>query len=133
MPLRRPKAGFGAFVLLEVMLGVAIFSIGVLALGECVNHCVQAEVLQKEDRIARIALANRMAEVEGGAVDSSKNREDELKGLFKGITIRQKVSQVHIKNELKQELQGLYQVELEAVWQSGGQPQSKALSIYVQR
>lgn len=125
--------GSRGFILMEVMLGVAIFSMGVLALGQCVNHCVQAEVLQKEDRIARVALANRMAEIEGGAVDSSKNREDELKGMFKGITIQQKVSQVHLKNENKQELAGLYQVDLEAVWKSGGEKQSKALSIYVQR
>ena len=56
----------GGFVLIEVMLGVMIFAIGVLALGRCVNNCISAETLREETERARLALENRMAEVEAG-------------------------------------------------------------------
>ena len=122
-----------AFVLLEVMLGVAIFAMGVLALGKCVNNCVIAEVAKNEDRKARLALSNRLAEIEGGAVDITKAKEEPLKGMFQGITIKQQVKPVPLKNERKQVISGIYEIDLEAVWKSGNETQSKELSVYVQR
>jgi Tfp pilus assembly protein PilV len=130
--------GFRAagFVLVEVMLGVAIFSVGVLALGQCVNNCVQAEAAKNEDRIARIALENRLAEIKAGAVDLSRNGEEPLKGMFNGITLKQQIKPISMQNENKQMLMNLFEVDLEAVWKSsagGSGDQSKALSVYVQR
>ena len=127
--VRRKKG----FVLLEVMLGVAIFATGVLALGQCVNNCVQAEAAKNEDRKARLALSNRLAEIEGGAVDLTKPKQEELKGMFQGITLKQQSKPVSLKNEKKQVISGIYEVNLEAVWKSGKESQSKELSVYVQK
>jgi hypothetical protein len=121
------------FVLIEVMLGVTIFSMGVLALGQCVNNCVQAEVAKNEDRSARVALSNRLAEIEGGSVDPSKANKEDLKGMFAGITLKQRFKPLSLKNEKKVDIIGLYQVDLEASWKNGKEEQSKVLTFYVQR
>ena len=132
--MRIGRKGAKAFLLVEVMLGVAIFAIGVLALGKCVNNCVQAEIAQKEDRIARIALANRLALIEGGAIDTGKAvSEEPLKGMFAGITLKQRIKPVSIKDENKQEIGGMSELTLDAVWKIGNEEQVKSLSIYVQR
>ena len=46
-------------MLLEAMLAVAIFAIGVITLGRCVSNCIAAERLVQEDALARRALENR--------------------------------------------------------------------------
>src|ERR1043166_4261698 len=122
-----------AFVLLEVMLGVLIFSIGVLAVGQCVSNCIAAESARNDDQRARLALENRMAEIEAGAVDTTKAQTEKLEGMFAGLTLKQSRKPLAEKNEKKEDLTGLYQIDLEVSWTSGGEPQSKALSFYVLR
>jgi hypothetical protein len=120
-----------SFVLLEAMLGVTIFVVGILALGKAVNNCLDAGAARAEDEWARRALANRMAEIESGAVFVDVPREEKLKGVFEGITLKQERKALDLKNEKDQPITGLFVVNLEAQWMSGRQPQSKALSFYV--
>ena len=59
----RLKCGRG-FALYEVLLGVTIFVIGVVALGRSVQNCLTASTLSAEDSRVRLVLANRMAEIQ---------------------------------------------------------------------
>lgn len=127
------KKGRAGFVLLEVMLGVAIFAIGVIALGRCFNNCLSAENARAEDQRARLALQNRMAEIESGSMLVDEPKTELLEGMFNGITLQQSRAPLQLKNENGQDLPGLYNVSLEASWTSGRQPQAKALSFYVLR
>src|ERR1700736_7064900 len=52
------------FALYEVMLGVAIFALGVLALGRAVQNCLNASTLNAEENRVRQILSNRMAEIQ---------------------------------------------------------------------
>jgi type II secretory pathway component PulJ len=122
-----------AFILLEVMLGVLIFAIGVLSLGRCVDNCISAEAARNEDQRARLALENRMAQIEAGEVNISQLKTDKLEGMFAGMTLKQSRKPLGAKNEKNEPLNGLYQVEVEANWMSGKEPQSKKLSFYVLR
>src|SRR2546421_337530 len=63
-----------AFALYEVLIGVAIFAIGVLALGRAVQNCLNASTLNAEEERVRQILSNRMAEIQvtPGFPDSSK-------------------------------------------------------------
>jgi Tfp pilus assembly protein PilV len=124
---------FAGFVLIEVMLGVMIFALGVIALGECVGNCVSAEGMRQETERARLALDNRMAEVEAGEIPTDKDRTDDLGDGFPGMTIKQSRHAVQAKNEKGDEIIGLYEVDLEVDWTSGNQPQSRAISFYVLR
>jgi len=54
--MRRAKdAGFALY---EVMLGLAIFAIGVIALGRAVNNCVTASGLSADDARVRPVVGN---------------------------------------------------------------------------
>src|SRR6202162_3248049 len=53
-----------AFALYEVLMGVAIFAFGVLALGRAVQNCLNASTLNAEEERVRLILSNRMAEVQ---------------------------------------------------------------------
>lgn len=126
--LLRRRAGF---VLLEAMLAVAIFALGMLALGRCVSNCISAERFKLEDTRARQALANRVAEIESSLQPLPERTEEKLKGSFEGITLRQRSVPLKKKNEQNVELTGLRAVTLEVSWLSGGDPQSRQLTFYV--
>ncbi len=112
-------------------MGVAVFALGVLTLGESVNNCLTSEIANAEDQRARLALQNRVAEIESGAARITDGTSEELKGMFSGITIKQKRVPLGAKNENDQDLAGLIRIDLEAVWQAGTQAQSKAIFFYV--
>jgi hypothetical protein len=137
-PIRISDFGFricpsGAFVLIEVMLGVMIFAIGVLSLGRCVGNCIAAESARQETERARLALENRMAEVETGEIPIDKPLSDDLGDAFPGMTIKQSRIPVAAKTEKNIVITGLYEVDLEVDWTSDNQPQARKISFYVLR
>jgi len=122
-----------AFVLIEVMLGVMIFAIGVIALGKCVDNCITTESVRQETERARLALENRMDQIEAGEIATDKDLSDPLGEGFPGMTMVQSRHPVVAKNEKGDVIQGLYQMDLEVDWKSGNEPQARKLSFYVLR
>jgi hypothetical protein len=53
-----------AFALYEVLLGVAVFAIGVIALGRAVENCLNASTIGAEEKSVRQILSDRMAVIE---------------------------------------------------------------------
>jgi len=123
----------GGFVLIEILIGVMIFVLGVLALGHCVGNCVAAEGYRQETERARLALENRMNEIEAGEIATDTDRSDDLDASFPGMTMKQSRVVVPARNEKNQDILGLYQVNLEVDWTSDNEPQSRAISFYVLR
>jgi Tfp pilus assembly protein PilV len=118
------------FALLEAMLAVAIFALGVLALGRCVSKGLSVERLKNEDaRVTRI-LENRAAEVEAGAVPL-KDAQEKISGVNGGVTLTQTRETVHRKNEKDAEMANLFLVKLVATWFSDGEEQSRSMNFYV--
>ena len=68
------KFAGAAFALYEVLIGLTIFVVGVLALGRSVENCMNASVLSAQEDRVRQVLANRMAEVQAtpGPPDAKK-------------------------------------------------------------
>lgn len=126
--LPRRRAGF---LLLETMIGVAIFALGLLGLARCVGNCMDAETAKNWDERARVALENRMAEIEAGAVGIKTDKQETLSGMFKGITLRQTRAPLALKCDPGKEAAGLYKVQLEAAWNESACPQSKSVMFYV--
>ena len=120
-----------AFVLFEAMIAVAMFSIGVLALGKCVENCIVAEMIKVEDERARRFLSNRMAEIEMGSVVMRDKESEELKGEFEGMTLKTTRVALKKKNEDGKELFGIFAITLELEWKNKGQPRARELSFYV--
>jgi type II secretory pathway component PulJ len=129
---RRPSsARRNAFVLLEAMLAVAIFAIGVITLGRCVSQCLAAEQFKLEDERARRVLQNRMAEIEAEVVPLDDTITEDLKEPFAGMKLEQTAREVKKINERKEEITGLLAVNLRVSWKSGGNEQTKELIFYV--
>ena len=124
-------------MLLESMLAVAIFAIGVITLGRCVSNCIAAQRQQEEEVLARRALENRWAEIETGAVvlgaagGGGTSSSEELKGTFSGMKMKTVSVPVKKKNEKEEKIEGISAVTLTVLWESGGNEQSKELIFYV--
>jgi prepilin-type N-terminal cleavage/methylation domain-containing protein len=120
------------FVLIETILAVSIFSIGVLALGRCVENCILADIAKEQDNRARRALENEMALIESGAKPLAESSVEELKGMFDGMVLKTKRTLLKEKNEKNQDVIGIYDVLLEVDWKVGEEKQSRAVEFYYQ-
>jgi hypothetical protein len=121
-----------AFALYEVLLGLAIFAIGVIALGRAVGNCVNASTLSADDARVRQILANRMAEIETtpGLPDPAKvTKIDTGYGI---VRLTQKTRPEPL-TENKAAIQGILRVTLTADWMRGGSAQKKEIAFYVFR
>lgn len=119
------------FLLLETLIGIALLAFGVFALARCVDRCLDAESAKAAGERARVALENRMAEIETGAVAlDGRAKTEELGGRFRGITLIQTRTPLRLKDERGQELDGLFRYDLEARWGEMAAIQSKELTFY---
>jgi Tfp pilus assembly protein PilV len=118
------------FVLLEALLAVAIFALGVLALGRCVSNCVAAEHAIMEDAQVRRLLVNRIAEIEAGVVAPTDVKTEELAEPLRGLTLTQSSVPLAKKNETGQDLLGLVAVTLTASWRSDGENHVREQTFY---
>jgi hypothetical protein len=125
--------GRGAFALYEVIIGVAIFAVGVLALGRAVENCLNASMLNAEEERVRQILSNRMAELQAtpGFPDAAKEfKIDTGYGMVKLI---QKSTPADLTEPDGGKLSGINLVVLTAHWARGGVSQSKHIAFYVYR
>lgn len=131
--MRRDKFFVRGFALYEVMIGVTIFVVGILALGRSVENCLNASELTTDENRIRTILSNRMAEIQTapGAPDASK--EIKINSGFGLVRLIQKSAPAGLKQEEGVELGGLRRVLLTAEWSRGGVKQSKQISFYVYR
>jgi Tfp pilus assembly protein PilV len=122
-----------AFALYEVLIGLAIFSLGVLALGRSVQNCLNASGLNAEEDRVRQILADRMAEVQAtpGLPDSKK--EMKVATGYGDILLVQKSVPTPLKTDDNTELNGMNLVTLAAEWKRGGVAQSRKIQFYVYR
>ena len=128
--MRRSKKGFALY---EVLMGLAIFALGVLALGRAVQNCLNASTLNAEENRVRQILSNRMAEVQAtpGFPDAAKEfNVDTGYGIVKLI---QKSAPAELKDDEGGQLADLNRVTLTVKWKRGGAEQSQQIEFYVYR
>jgi Tfp pilus assembly protein PilV len=122
-----------AFALYEVLIGLAIFSLGVLALGRSVQNCLNASGLNaEEDRIRQI-LADRMAEVQATPGLPEQKKETKVATGYGDIVLVQKSVPTPLKTDDNLELNGMNLVTLSAEWKRGGVAQARKIQFYVYR
>ncbi|MEY2490643.1 MAG: hypothetical protein QOC70_2585 [Verrucomicrobiota bacterium] len=126
------KTRFG-FALYEVLLGVTIFVVGVLALGRSVQNCINASTLAAEENRIRQILSDRMAEIQAtpGAPDAAK--EFTVATLYGEVKLVQKTIPAELEEEDGTELTGVQQVSLTVEWTRGGVAQTRSIEFYVYR
>jgi hypothetical protein len=123
----------GGFALYEVIIGVAIFAVGVLALGRAVENCLNASMLNAEEERVRQILSNRMAELQAtpGFPDAAK--EFKIDTGYGVVRLIQKSTQADLTEPDGGKLSGINLVVLTAQWARGGVSQSKHIAFYVYR
>lgn len=132
-PRRSSLSRLRAFALYEVLLGVTVFVVGVLALGRSVENCLNASSLSaEEDRILQI-LSNRMAEIQATPGVPEAGKKTKIDSGYGTVQLVQKSVPVTLKEEDGQELSGINAVTLTAEWIRAGSKQSRAIQFYVYR
>jgi len=122
-----------AFALYEVLIGVAIFAIGVLALGRAVENCLNASTINAEENRVRQILANRMAEIQTTPGHPDAKRETKVNTGYGEVKLIQQSGPSGLQDENGADLPGIDLVTLTAQWSRGGAAQSRQLQFYVYR
>jgi Tfp pilus assembly protein PilV len=122
-----------AFALYEVLIGVTIFAVGVLALGRAVENCLNASTLNAEEERVRQILSNRMAEVQAGPDFPDATKELKIDTGYGIVKLIQKNVPAGLTEPGNVQLSGINLVTLTAQWMRGGITQSKQIRFYVYR
>ena len=131
--MRRVKRLARAFALYEVLLGVAIFSVGVLMLGRSIQNCLNATALSSDEDRMRQILSNRMAEIQATPGIPDKTKETKIDTGFGEMKLTQKCGPAGLKDEKDLEIGGIFLVILSVEWNRGGLNQMKKIEFYVYR
>jgi hypothetical protein len=127
LPIGSPRNGRRlGFALLEVMIGVAIFALGIVALGRAVENCINAGSITTEEERIRQILADQMAilQTRPGRPEESP-RPIEVESGYGKVKLTQKTMPARLEEEEGAELQGIYLITLTAEWMGnrGRQPE----------
>jgi len=117
------------FLLLESMLAVTIFGLGMIALSRCAENLLRAERVRREEGLAQRVLGNYFTQIETEALPLSDKMTEPLKGAWTGMTLNITREQLKLQNENDQEIFGLYKVTLDVSWVSGRETIHRDLSF----
>src|SRR5262245_10358293 len=129
---KRSRSRF-AFALYEVLLGVAIFALGVIALGRAVQNCINASTISAEENVVRQILSDRMAQVQAASAVPEAEKEFKIKTSYGRVTLTQKTAPAALTEPDNTLITGINLVTLTAHWDHAGVPQSKQIQFYVYR
>ena len=132
-PIRTRARSKYAFALYEVLLGVAIFALGVIALGRAVENCLNASTISAEENVVRQILSDRMAQVQAATEVPETEKEFKIKTSYGRVILTQKAAPAALTEPDNTLITGINLVTLTARWQHAGVPQSKQIQFYVYR
>ena len=132
-PIRTGARSRYAFALYEVLLGVAIFALGVIALGRAVENCISASTISSEENVVRQILSDRMAQVQAASAVPETEKEFKIKTSYGRVILTQKSAPAALTEPDNTLITGINLVTLTARWEHAGVPQSKQIQFYVYR
>ena len=121
------------FALYEVLMGLAIFAVGVLALGRAVENCLNASMLNAEENRVRQILSNRMAEVQTTPGSPDQKKEFNVDTGYGVVRLIQQSAPADLQEDNGAPLGGLNRVTPTVRWTRGGAEQSQQVEFYVYR
>ena len=132
-PVRRRSRSRYAFALYEVLLGVAIFALGVISLGRAVQNCINASSISAEENVVRQILSDRMAQVQAASVVPEPEKEFKVATNYGRVILTQKTAAAAMTEPDNTVINGINLVTLTARWEHAGVPKSKEIQFYVYR
>ena len=131
--VRRRLRSKYAFALYEVLIGVAIFALGVIAMGRAVQNCLNASTISAEENVVRQLLSDRMAQVQAASAVPDAEKEFKLRTSYGRVILIQKTAPAALTEPDNTVINGINLVTLTARWEHAGVPQSKQIQFYVYR
>ena len=131
--VRKFSRSKSSFALYEVLLGVAIFALGVIALGRAVENCINASTISAEENVVRQILSDRMAQVQAASAVPDAEKEFKVNTSYGKVTLTQKAVPAALTEPDNTLITGINLVTLTAHWEHAGVPQSKQIQFYVYR
>jgi Tfp pilus assembly protein PilV len=131
--MSRNRNARAAFALYEVLIGVAIFTAGILSLGYSVQNCLNASALGAEDDRVRQILSDRMAEVQATPGFPDAKKETKVATGYGEVVVVQRSVPANLKVDANTEINGINLVTLTAEWKRNGVAQSRKIQFYVYR
>jgi Tfp pilus assembly protein PilV len=131
--IRRRARSTRAFALYEVLIGVAVFAFGVIALGRAVENCINASTISSEENAVRQILSDRMAQVQAASAVPEAEKEFKINTSYGRVTLTQKTAPAALTEPDNTLITGINLVTLTARWDHAGVPQSKQIQFYVYR
>jgi hypothetical protein len=122
-----------AFALYEVLLGVAIFAIGVISLGRAVQNCLNATTISAQENVVRQIMSDRMAQVQAALAVPDAEKEFKINTNYGRVILTQKAAPAALTEPDNTIITGINLVTLTARWLHAGVPQSKQIQFYVYR
>ncbi|MEP6587025.1 MAG: hypothetical protein ABJB70_09895 [Candidatus Udaeobacter sp.] len=132
-PIRTRARSKYAFALYEVLLGVAIFALGVIALGRAVENCLNASTISAEENVVRQILSDRMAQVQAATAVPETEKEFKIKTSYGRVILTQKAAPAALTEPDNTLITGINLVTLTVRWEHAGVLQSKQIQFYVYR
>jgi prepilin-type N-terminal cleavage/methylation domain-containing protein len=132
-PGKLNKKSDAGFALIEVLLGLAVFAVGVVALGRAAQNCVNASTLSAEEERVRQILSNQMAEIQTSPVAPDPSEELQIDTGFGVVKLTEKSVAAQLLGPDNTELSGISLVTLTAQWTRSGVTQSRQVEFYVYR
>src|SRR5205823_8292352 len=114
-----------AFALYEVLLGVAVFALGVIALGRAVENCINASTISAEDNVVRQVLSDRMAQVQAASAVPDAEKEFKIDTNYGRMILHQKTQPAALTEPDNTLITGMNIVTLSASWAHAGVPESR--------
>ena len=130
---RSAVRGQMAFALYEVLLGVAVFALGVVALGRAVENCINASTISAEENVVRQILSDRMAQVQAASALPEGEKEFKINTNYGKIVLTQKAAPASLTEPDNTLINGINIVTLTAHWEHAGFSESKQIQFYVYR
>jgi Tfp pilus assembly protein PilV len=127
---RSKRSGFALY---EVLIGVAIFTAGILALGSAVENCIHATGLNAEEDRVRQILSDRMAEIQATPGNPETKKETKVATGYGEVLLVQQSIPAELKGENNTELTGINLITLTAQWKRGNVAQSRKVQFYIYR
>jgi len=121
------------FALYEVLIGVAVFAIGVISLGRAVENCINASTISAEENVVRQILSDRMAEVQAASAVPDAEKEFKIDTSYGKVILHQTTVPAALTEPDNTLITGINIVTLTAHWDHAGVPESKQIQFYVYR
>ncbi len=130
--MRRTSTRAG-FALYEVLIGVTIFAVGILALGRSVENCLNASALTAEENRIRQLLSNRMAEIQATPGRPDETKTTKIDSGYGEVVLQERATAAEMKSDEGIDLVGVFRIDLAAKWVRHGIEQQREVMFYVYR